>query len=104
MKKALRMVGQAVVVLAITLALDYILLATVFSSLKRSWADAATAYAQAYIYTAYHHDLAPNAKSTRVWGNIAYPWRTDRYGFRTGTCAPGEAQKGWPAIFVIGDS
>ena len=104
MKKVLRMLGKAVAIVVITLALDYVLLATVFSDLKRSWTDAASAYAQAYIYTAYHHDLTPNAKSTRVWGNISYPWQTDRYGFRTGACAPGEAEKDRPAIFVIGDS
>jgi hypothetical protein len=104
MKKVLRVLGQAIVIIVITLALDFVLLATVFSGLKRDWADAASAYTQAYIYTAYHHDLAPNAKSTRVWGNIAYPWQTDRYGFRIGTCAPDEAEKDRPAIFVIGDS
>jgi hypothetical protein len=38
------------------------------------------------------------------WGNISYSWRTDRYGFRIGACAPGEVEKSWPAIFVIGDS
>jgi hypothetical protein len=104
MKKVLRMLGQAVAIVVITLALDYVLLATVFSNLKRSWSDAASAYAQAYIYTAYHHDLAANAKSMRVWGNISYPWQNDRYGFRTGACAPGEGEKNLPAIFVIGDS
>ena len=104
MKKVLRLSGQALAILAIVLTLDFVLLATVFSGMKRNWTDAATAYAQAYIFTPYHHDLAPNAKSTRVWGNIAYPWQTDRYGFRIGTCAPGEAEKSWPAIFVIGDS
>ena len=40
----------------------------------------------------------------RPWGKILYPFRTDRYGFRTGTCAPGEGDKSKPAIFVIGDS
>ena len=98
------MLGQTFAILVITLALDFVLLATVFSGLKRDWADAASAYAQAYIYTAYHHDLAPNVKSTRVWGNIVYSWQTDRYGFRIGACAPGETEKDRPAIFVIGDS
>jgi len=98
------MLGQAFAIVVITLALDFVLLATVFSGLKRDWADAASAYTQAYIYTAYHHDLAPNAKSTRVWGNIVYSWQTDRYGFRIGACAPGETEKDRPAIFVIGDS
>ena len=104
MKRALRILGQAFVILVITLALDFVLLATVFSGLKRTWADAATSYTRAYITTAYHHDLAPNANSERAWGNIVYAWRTDRYGFRTGACAPGEAEKDRPAIFVIGDS
>ncbi len=103
-KKALRLVGQLFVILVITLALDYILLATAFSGWKQRWADAATAYTESYISTAYDHDLAPNERSKRAWGNIVYSWQTDRYGFRIGACAPGEAEKSWPAIFVIGDS
>jgi hypothetical protein len=104
MKKVLRILGQILAIILITLTLDYVLLATVFSGMKRSWQDAATVYAQSYITTDYHHDLAPNQNSVRAWGNIVYPWKTDRYGFRTGTCAPGEAEKSRPAIFVIGDS
>src|SRR5262249_59090052 len=67
-KNGLRMLGQAFVIIAIILTLDFVLLATVFSGWKRNWADAATAYTQACISTPYHHDLAPNANSTRVWG------------------------------------
>ena len=103
-KRVLRILGQVCAILAITLALDYILLATVFSDWKRNWADAATAYTQAYVRVPWHHDLAPNQNSMRPWGKILYPFRTDRYGFRTGTCAPGEGDKSKPAIFVIGDS
>lgn len=99
-----RLLGQILAIVVICLALDYVLLATVFAGWKQRWADAATAYTQAYIKTAYDHDLAPNANSTRAWGNIVYPWQTDRYGFRIGKCAPGEAEKNRPAIFVIGDS
>lgn len=104
MKKVLRILGQTFVILMLTLALDFVLLATVFSGMKQRWADAATAYTQAYISTDYDHDLAPNEKSQRAWGNIVYPWQTDRYGFRTGACAPGETEMDRPAIFVIGDS
>ena len=104
MKKVLRILGQVLAVVMITLALDYILLATVFADMKRHWADAATALVQSYVTTDYHHDLAPNMKSDRAWGNIVYPWQTDRYGFRIGACAPGDADKNKPAIFVIGDS
>jgi hypothetical protein len=104
MKEVLRILGHVLVVIVITLALDFVLLATVFSGMKQHWQDAATAYAQSYMTTAYHHDLAPNVKLDRAWGNTVYPWRTDRYGFRIGDCAPGEAEKNRPAIFVIGDS
>src|SRR6266851_2333863 len=104
MKKVLRVLGQALVIVLMTLVVDFVLLATVFSGMKRSWADAATAYTEAYIMTDYDHDLAPNTKSQRAWGNIVYSWQTDRYGFRIGACAPGEAEKGRPAIFVIGVS
>lgn len=103
-KRVLRIIGQVFVILFVTLTLDYVLLATVFSDWKRNWADAATAYTQAYIHVPWHHDLAPNQNSMRPWGKVLYPFRTDRYGFRTGTCAPGEDDKSKPAIFVIGDS
>ena len=101
MKKVLRVLGQALVIVLMTLVVDFVLLATVFSGMKRSWADAATAYTEAYILTDYDHDLAPNAKSQRAWGNTVYSWQTDRYGFRIGDCAPGEAEKDRPAIFVV---
>lgn len=104
LKRVLRVLGQVCVILAITLTLDYVLLATVFSDWKRNWADAATAYTQAYVPAPWHHDLAPNQNSMRPWGKILYPFHTDRYGFRTGECAPGESDKNKPAIFVIGDS
>jgi hypothetical protein len=104
MKKVLRVLGQALVIVLMTLVVDFVLLATVFSGMKRSWADAATAYTEAYILTDYDHDLTPNAKSQRAWGNIVYSWQTDRYGFRIGDCAPGEAEKDRPAFFVVGDS
>jgi hypothetical protein len=99
-----RILGQVCAILAITLALDYVLLATVFSDWKRGWADAATAYTQAYVRAPWHHDLAPSQSSMRPWGKILYPFHTDRYGFRTGTCAPGEGDKSKPAIFLVGDS
>lgn len=105
MKRALRMLGQAFVILLVTLALDYALLATVFSGWKRHWADGATAYEQAYVLSPLvHHDLAPNQNSERPWGNIVYRFRTDRYGFKTGACGPGESDKIKPAIFAVGDS
>lgn len=99
-----RLLGQAFVVLLIVLALDYVLLATVFSRMKRGWTDSATAYTDAYILTPLHHDLAPNQNSERPWGNIVYPFRTDRYGFRTGRCAATDADKSKPAIFAVGNS
>lgn len=104
LRTALRVARQSLAVAAITLALDYVATATLFSHLKQAWSDADAANLNAYITTPYHHDLRPNENTTRVWGSTLYTWRTDRYGFRTGTCAPGEAEKELPAIFVIGDS
>src|SRR5260370_39905140 len=104
MKKVLRMLGQALVIVVMTLAVDFVPLATGFSGMKRSWADAATAYTEADILTDYDHALAPNTKSQRAWGNIVYSWQNDRYGFRIGAGAPLETQKCRPAILVIGDS
>lgn len=104
LKRALRALGQACAIIAITLTVDYLLLATVFADWKRNWADAATAYTQAYIPAPWHHDLAPNQNSERPWGKSLYRFQTDRYGFRTGACAPGESDKSKPAIFAVGDS
>jgi hypothetical protein len=104
MERVLRWVGQALVIGAITLALDYVLTATLFAQQKRALAEADAGNYVVYLPTPYHHDLIPDRTSTRVWGNVIYPWKTDQWGFRTGTCAPGEADRKREAIFVIGDS
>jgi len=104
MTRALRWAGQALVIAGITLALDYVLTATLFAEQKRALAQADVGNRVVYIPTPYHHDLIPDRDSTRVWGNVIFPWKTDKYGFRTGACAPGEADKNREAIFVIGDS
>lgn len=102
LKSVLRFVALALAVAAITLMLDLILTATLFSGLKKSWAEAA--WPGVYTSAAHHHDLVPNREITRVWGRGRNPWKTDRFGFRTGTCAPGEPEKGRKAIIVVGDS
>jgi hypothetical protein len=103
-KRLLRALAQTGVIVTVTLVLDYLMLTTVFAEWKRSWKDAATAYTEAYMPAPWHHDLAPNQDSKRPWGKDLYRFRTDRYGFRTGDCAPGEADKSRPAIFAVGDS
>src|SRR5262245_22343333 len=104
-KRVLRWLRQAFVIVVIVLALDYVLLATVFSNMKRSWADGATAYTHAYIPSPLlHHTLAANQNSRRPWGNINYRFLTDRHGFRTGPCAATDEDKDKPAIFAVGDS
>src|SRR5262249_32683993 len=104
MKRVLRYAGQALVIACITLALDYVLTATLFADQKRALAEADAGNWTVYQPAPYHHDLIPNRESTRVWGDVIYPWKTDKYGFRTGRCAPGEAEKSLDGIFVIGDS
>jgi hypothetical protein len=104
MKKVLRYASQGLVIACITLALDYVLTATLFADQKRALAEADAGNWTVYLPTPYHHDLIPNRESTRVWGNVIYPWKTDQWGFRTGRCAPGETEKSRDAIFVIGDS
>ena len=105
LKKIYRIVGTVLSILAIVLFLDYLATATVLPGLVDSQRDAAEAgNLQVYINAPHHHDLMPNLETPRVWGRVIYPWKADRYGLRTGTCAPGEAEKAWPAIFVIGDS
>ncbi len=100
----MRTTGHALAIVAITLALDFVLTATVFSGPARTLRQADAANWSAYIPAPYHHDLRPDMNAERVWGNIVYRWQTDRYGLRTGRCAPGDEDKGRRAIFVIGDS
>jgi hypothetical protein len=101
----LPIIRTVLVVAAITLALDFVLTATVLRHFGDSERDAAERSGwRVYTGAPYHHDLEPNLEMPRVWGRTLYPWKADRYGFRTGTCAPGEAEKSWPAIFVVGDS
>src|SRR5215468_7140973 len=104
MKRGLRLAGQTLAVVAITLALDFVLTATVFADLKHTWGETDQANLDAYIGAPYHHDLRPNQKNTRSWGTVSYAWQTGRLGFRIGTCAPREKEKDWKQIFVIGDS
>jgi hypothetical protein len=61
MKKVLRMLGHALVIVVLTLAVDFTLLATMFSGMKRSWADAATVYTEAYISTPFFREPAETA-------------------------------------------
>jgi hypothetical protein len=105
MRKAFRIVGTVLSIGAITLFLDAIVTATILPGVINTDRDAAEAgNRRAYVHADYHHDIFPGHDMTRVWGRIIYPWKSDGYGFRTGTCGPGEAEKAWPAIFVIGDS
>jgi hypothetical protein len=105
MRKAFRIVGTVLSIAAITLFLDAIATATVLTGVINTDRDAAEAgNLGVYIDAPHHHDIIPGIETPRVWGRIIYPWKADRYGLRTGTCAPGDAEKAWPAIFVIGDS
>jgi hypothetical protein len=105
MRKTFRVVGTVLSVLAITLFLDAMATATVLPGLINTDRDAAEAgNLGVYIGAPHHHDIIPGIATPRVWGRIIYPWKADKYGLRTGTCAPGDAEKAWPAIFVIGDS
>jgi hypothetical protein len=98
------MAGQVLIIAAITLALDFTAMNVLFPGLKEALSKPDEGNDRAYLPAPYDHDLAPNENSTRVWGHVEYPWRTDRFGFRTGECAPVEPKKGQENIFVIGDS
>ena len=105
MRKMFRIVGTVLSIAAIALFLDAVATATVLKGLVNTDRDAAeVGNLGVYIQAPYHHDIIPGIETPRVWGRVIYPWKADRYGFRTGTCAPGEAEKAWPAIFVIGNS
>ena len=103
-KKVLRIAGQVLIIAAITLVLDFTAMNVLFPGLKEALSKPDEGNDRAYVPAPYDHDLAPNENSTRVWGHAVYPWRTDRFGFRTGECAPVEPEKGRENIFVIGDS
>ena len=92
------------IIAAITLALDFTAMNVLFPGLKATLSKPDEGNDRAYLPAPYDHDLAPNENSTRVGGHVVYPWRTDRFGFRTGECAPVEPEKGRENIFVIGDS
>jgi len=68
MKRVLYCAGQALVIAGITLALDYVLTATLFANQKRALAEADAGNYVVYQLAPYHHDLIPNRTSTRVWG------------------------------------
>lgn len=105
MRKAFRIVGTMLSIAAITLFLDAVATATVLKGLADTDRDAAEAgNLGVYRKAPYHHDIIPGIETPRVWGRVIYPWKADKYGLRAGTCAPGEPEKTWPAIFVIGDS
>jgi hypothetical protein len=105
MRKTFRIVGTVLSIAAITLLLDAVLTATLLRGVINTDRDAAEAgNLRAYVHADHHHDIFPGHDMPRVWGRIIYPWKSDKHGFRTGACAPGEAEKTWPAIFVIGDS
>src|SRR5581483_5439665 len=97
--------GQVLLILAITLGLDYALTNTLFANLRQTVSKAEAENWSTYIDSPiYDHDLIANKNTERAWGRIVYSWKTDRYGFRTGACAGSDADKGKPAVFVIGDS
>jgi len=54
----------------------------------------------------YHHALKPNVgPMQRPFGNLVYPFQTDRYGFRTGECAGNDpVAQANSSVFVLGDS
>ena len=105
MRKVFRLAGTVLAIAAITLLLDALATATVLHGLIGAERDAAEAgNDEAYTRTPWHHDMAPNQDTLRVWGPVVYRWKSDKHGFRTGPCAPGDAEKAWPGIFVIGDS
>lgn len=105
MRKAFRIVGTLLSIGAVALFLDAIVTATLLPGVINTDRDAAEAgNLRAYVHADYHHDIFPGHDMPRVWGRIIYAWKSDKHGFRTGTCGPGEAEKAWPAIFVIGDS
>jgi hypothetical protein len=101
----LQRLGQGLAILAITLALDFALTNTLLSGVSAKVSQAEAENWDTYLETRpYEHGLVPNKNTERAWGRIVYAWKTDRHGFRTGDCAPREADPARPSVFVIGDS
>ncbi len=104
-RKLLRWVGQGLVILAITLALDFALTNTLFTEMRDAVSKAESENWYTYIDSPpYDHDLIANKNTKRAWGRIVYRWLVDNHGFRTGPCAGTDADRDKPAVFVIGDS
>jgi GDSL-like Lipase/Acylhydrolase family len=105
MKSLLRRLGQGSAIIAITLALDFALTNTLLSGMNAKVSKAESENWDSYLETKpYEHGLVPNKNTERAWGLMVYSWKTDQYGFRTGECAPRQADPARPSVFVIGDS
>lgn len=53
----------------------------------------------------YHHDLAPNARvDAAMWGNIAYPMRTNSLGFKDREARNVDVESTTPRVLLMGDS
>ncbi|HYD16053.1 MAG TPA: hypothetical protein VEA77_06600 [Hyphomicrobium sp.] len=94
------------IIVAVTLALDFVVTLFIPAAMLDSWVAARDRDAQIYDRTvAWHHDIRPNLDTTRLWGQTRYPFRSDRHGFRTGRCgAEGSPLETEKTVFIVGDS
>ncbi|MBN9087656.1 MAG: SGNH/GDSL hydrolase family protein [Reyranella sp.] len=107
MRKIGTVVRQAAIILAIYLAIDFGLA----QLLPAEWLDPgkrANRIDEAVhdLDIAYDHAFKPDVTVDRQFGPILYRFQSDRFGFRTGSCAGTDADlaAGKPVVLLVGDS
>ena len=95
---------SAFLVVAITLAIDFVVTLFIPASLLDSFLRARIRDRHAYVDgLPWHHDYRPNVDMERIWGLQAYRFRTDAQAFPMGECGNDPVAPG-KTVFVIGDS
>jgi lysophospholipase L1-like esterase len=106
MKRFLQAARAVAVIVAVTLAIDFLVTLFIPARVLDSWLRARDRDDAIYDRTVpWHHEIRPNLDTTRLWGFASYPFKSDAFGSRTGRCAADDpASEKDRTIFVIGDS
>jgi lysophospholipase L1-like esterase len=106
MRRIIAIAKTALVILVITLTLDFTICQFLPGDIINENVAAQMLDAGVYDRTvSYQYTYAPNLSRQRKWGSDFYPFASDADGFRTGRCAGTDAvAERDRTIFVIGDS
>jgi lysophospholipase L1-like esterase len=106
MKRFWRAARTVALIVAATLAIDFLVTLFIPARVLDSWLRARDRDAAIYDRTVpWHHEIRPNLNTTRLWGAASYPFTSDAFGSRTGRCAADDpASEKERTVFVIGDS